>query len=81
VTTPANSYQVAGAHYTSLSVEPWDVIDTWPREQRIGFYRGNVLKYLMRARLKKGNFELQDFKKAQHYLQKLIEVLQEPLDN
>ena len=44
----ANDYQVGGTHYKDMGVEPWDVIDTWPIEQQIGYYRGNVLKYTMR---------------------------------
>ncbi len=43
----ANEKQVGGVHYKAMGVEPWDVIDTWPLEQRIGFYRGNALKYIM----------------------------------
>jgi hypothetical protein len=34
--------------YKSMPIEPWDVIDTWPLEQRIGYYRGGGLKYVMR---------------------------------
>ena len=44
----ANDYQVGGTHYKDMGVEPWDVVDTWPIEQQIGYYRGNVLKYTMR---------------------------------
>jgi hypothetical protein len=49
------------------------VVDTWPVEQQIGFYRGNALKYLMRMGAK--DEALQEIKKAAHYTQKLIEVL------
>jgi hypothetical protein len=72
----ARDVQVGGAHYLSMGVEPWDVVDTWPREQRIGFYRGNALKYVMRMGAK--DMSLQEIQKASHYLQKLIEVLSEP---
>ena len=44
----ANDYQVGGTHYKDMGVEPWDVVDTWPIEQQIGYYRGNVLKYTIR---------------------------------
>lgn len=71
----ANDLQVGGAHYKTMSVQPWEVIDTWPREQRIGFYRGNALKYLMRMGTK--DQQLQEIAKAQHYLQKLAEELEE----
>jgi hypothetical protein len=26
--------QVGGTHYKDMGVEPWDVVDTWPYEQR-----------------------------------------------
>ena len=62
-----------GKHYVQMKVQPWDVIDTWPVEQRIGFYRGNLLKYCMRLGNKDN--ELQEASKALHYAQKLVEVL------
>jgi len=34
---PASAKQVGGDHYVSQKVQPWDVIDTWPTDQRIGF--------------------------------------------
>ena len=70
----ANDRQVGGGHYTTMAVQPWDVIDTWPREQRIGFWRGNALKYLMRMGTK--DEQIKEIGKAQHYLQKLIEELE-----
>lgn len=70
----ANDMQVGGDHYKKLGVEPWDVVDSWPLEQRIGYYRGNVIKYTMRMGTKDAS--VQELKKAGHYLAKLIEVLQ-----
>lgn len=72
----ARDVQVGGDHYKTMTVQPWDVIDTWPREQRIGFYRGNALKYVMRMGSK--DEEAGEAGKARHYLDKLIEVLKEP---
>jgi len=69
----ANAKQVAGQHYMKMDIEPWNVIDTWPLEQRIGFYRGNALKYIMRMGTK--DERLQEIQKAGHYIEKLIEVL------
>lgn len=69
----ARAQQVGGDHYRQMGIQPWDVIDTWPLEQQIGFYRGNSLKYLMRMGTK--DEQLQEIKKARHYLDKLIEVL------
>jgi hypothetical protein len=71
----ANDKQVAGEHYMKMDIEPWNVIDTWPVEQRIGFYRGNALKYIMRMGSK--DERLQEIEKAGHYIEKLVEVLEE----
>ena len=71
----ASDVQVGGTHYLSMGVEPWDVVDTWPLEQQIGFYRGNALKYIMRM----GNKDeaSTEVGKGKHYLEKLLEVLNE----
>lgn len=71
----ANEKQVGGDHYKKMGVEPWDVIDTWPLEQRIGAYRAGALKYLMRMGSK--DEEAQEIGKGIHYLEKLTEVLKE----
>lgn len=71
----ARDAQVGGDHYKMVGVEPWDVVDTWPREQRIGAYRHGALKYLMRMGSK--DESAQEIAKGQHYLQKLSEVLAE----
>lgn len=70
----ANDKQVGGNHYKDMGVEPWDVIDTWPVEQRIGAYRAGALKYVMRMGTKDEN--VKELKKAGHYIEKLIEVLE-----
>jgi len=72
----ARDVQEGGSHYREMNVQPWDVIDTWPREQRIGFHRGNALKYLMRMGTK--DEQIKEIRKARHYLDKLLEVLDEP---
>jgi hypothetical protein len=69
----ANEKQVGGTHYKDMGVQPWDVIDTWPIEQQIGFYRGNSLKYLMRMGAK--DESAQEIGKGIHNLEKLLEVL------
>jgi hypothetical protein len=74
----ASDYQIAGTHYKDMGVEPWDVVDSWPIEQRIGAYRHGALKYLMRMGTK--DEQLQEIQKCAHYLQKLIEVLEDDLD-
>ena len=69
-----DGYQVGGTHYVEMEIAPWDVIDTWPIEQQIGYHRGNVLKYVMRMGNK--DEQLQEIKKAAHYIQKLVEILE-----
>ena len=69
----ANERQVAGSHYKDMRIQPWDVIDSLPHGQAIGFYRGNALKYIMRAG-EKGPAK-EDYEKAVHYLEKLLEIL------
>jgi hypothetical protein len=63
----ANEIQVAGTHYKSQAIQPWDYIIS----NEIPYMEGNVIKYVSRWRDKGG---LDDLRKAQHYLQKLIEV-------
>jgi len=75
----ANKKQVGGSHYKDQSIQPWDVVDTWPLEQRIGYYRGNALKYLLRMGSK--DETVQEVGKAIHYLEKLSEVLTERSTN
>ena len=65
--------QVGGDHYKKLAVQPWDVVDTWPIEQQIGYYRGGALKYVMRMGSK--DESIQEVGKGLHYLEKLVECL------
>lgn len=72
--TPPEAYQIAGTHYVDMKIQPWDVIDTnFEHAQAKGFYRGNALKYIMRAGSKGPAKE--DYQKALHYLEKLIDIL------
>jgi len=63
----ANEQQVGGGHYAIKAIQPWDYIIA----NNLGYLEGNVVKYVSRWKDKGG---VQDLKKAQHYLQKLIEV-------
>ena len=65
----ANNKQVGGAHYKTKDIQPWDAIHTWG----LGFFSGNVVKYVARHREKNG---IEDLKKARHYLDKLIEIME-----
>lgn len=79
MTTQADQEQVGGNHYKEQAVQPWAAMESWMTpEQFVGFLRGNAIKYLARADKKGG---LEDIKKAQHYINKLVEVsekLEEP---
>ena len=56
-----------------MPIDPWAIIDTWPRTDKIGYYRGNALKYILRMGTK--GDALEDVAKATHFMQKLAETL------
>jgi hypothetical protein len=62
----ANDTQTGGTHY-QVAIQPWDYIIA----NDLGYLEGNVIKYVTRYKNKGG---IEDLKKAQHYLTKLIEV-------
>lgn len=66
----ANAIQHGGTHYKDQTIQPWDFI----AQNNLGFLEGNVVKYVSRWKKKNG---LEDLKKAQHYLEKLIELEQD----
>jgi len=66
----ARDRQVAGEHYKEAGLQPWDVIDAYG----LDFYRGNALKYLLRAGRKDGVPALDDLRKCAHYLERIIEI-------
>lgn len=59
--------QVAGDHYKSLAIEPVEYIHA----NGIGFFEGNVIKYVTRWRDKGG---IADLEKAKHYIELLVEL-------
>lgn len=63
----ANDTQVGGSHYKQQQMQPWDYIAA----NNLGFFEGNVVKYVTRWRGKGG---VEDLRKARHYLDKLIEL-------
>ena len=63
----ANTRQVAGVHYKDKVIQPWDYIAA----NALGYFEGNVIKYVSRWRDKGG---VEDLRKARHYLDKLIEL-------
>ena len=69
----AADVQVGGNHYKDKAVQPWTAMEAWmSKEEFAGFLRGNAIKYLARCNDKGG---IEDVKKAQHYIAKLLEVL------
>jgi hypothetical protein len=63
----ANDIQCGGTHYRDKPIQPWDYITA----NNIGYLEGNVIKYVSRWKDKGG---VEDLRKAQHYLAKLIEL-------
>lgn len=59
--------QVAGGHYKELPIQPVEYIHA----NGIGYFEGNVIKYVSRWRKKNG---LADLEKAKHYIELLIEL-------
>ena len=58
--------QVGGNHYRVLPIQPIEFI----LKNNLGFCEGNVVKYIVRHRLKGGT---EDLEKARHYINLLIE--------
>lgn len=54
------------SHY-DVPIQPWDYIAA----NHLGFFEGNVVKYVTRWKSKGG---VEDLQKARHYLDKLIEL-------
>ena len=64
----ANDKQIGGSHYKKGGEEHWD------RQWRLygrGYFVGCITKYVERYHEKNG---VQDLQKAQHFLEKLIEL-------
>lgn len=64
--TRASDKQVAGSHYAGLPIQPSEFI----HRNGIGFLAGNVIKYVVRYKLKNGR---EDLEKAKHYIDLLIQ--------
>ena len=60
-------------HYTRGNIEVWDFI----RDQGLNYFRGNAIKYVCRAGFKSVGTEVEDIKKAIHYLENELHALQE----
>lgn len=69
MTEPTNALnvQIAGDHYKNLPIQPVEFIHA----NGIGFFEGNVIKYVSRWRAKGG---VKDLEKAKHYIEMLIQL-------
>jgi hypothetical protein len=65
--TSALDVQVAGNHYKDLAIQPVEYIHA----NGIGYFEGNVIKYVSRWKAKNG---IKDLEKAKHYIELLIEL-------
>ena len=61
-----NDKQVGGKHYVELELQPWEVIE----RNKLDYWEGNAIKYLLRYKHKNG---VEDLKKAIHYIEYLIQ--------
>lgn len=59
--------QVSGNHYKDKAIQPVEYIHA----NRIGYFEGNVIKYVTRWKDKGG---VADLNKAKHYIELLIEL-------
>ena len=59
--------QVDGGHYKDLPIQPVEYIHA----NGIGYFEGNIIKYVSRWRSKGG---IKDLEKAKHYVELLIEL-------
>lgn len=69
----ADDAQVGGNHYKDMAVTPWEVMEkVLTYDEFVGFLKGNIIKYSLRAGRKAGATD--DAEKAKHYMQKLEEI-------
>lgn len=59
--------QVSGNHYKDLPIQPVEYIHA----NALGYFEGNVIKYVSRWRKKNG---IADLEKAKHYIELLIQL-------
>ena len=75
---PVDEEKIKPSYFRLHDLETVDVIeDQFEEEEVVGAYTGVIIKYLLRAEKKSG---LEDYKKAQYYLNRLIEYLMDKLD-
>lgn len=62
-----NTKQIDGTHYKDMPIQPWEIIE----KNRLDYFEGNALKYLLRWRRKDGVIDLD---KVIHYIEKVKEL-------
>ena len=68
----ADDIQVSGNHYKDMPIQPWHIMEAvLTHDEFVGFLKGNIIKYSLRAGRKDGS---DDAGKAKHYMKKLREV-------
>jgi len=70
----ATAHQEGGSHYKDCAIQPVEYIFA----NNLGFAEGNVVKYVTRWKSKGG---VGDLKKARHYLDLLIESIENPKED
>jgi hypothetical protein len=63
----ADATQVAGSHYKSLAIQPWN----YTAANNLNWFEGEIVKYITRWPNKGG---VDDLRKARHIIDKLIEL-------
>ena len=63
----ANDRQVSGEHY-NIPMQHWDFVYA----NGLDYFQGQITKYVVRWKMKNG---VEDLKKAQHFLEKYIELV------
>lgn len=61
--------QIDGTHYKDMPLQPWEIIEA----NRLDFFEGSALKYLLRWRHKDGVIDLD---KIIHYVERIKELAQ-----
>lgn len=70
-----NERQVGGDHYKNMKIDVWEFLEAnLSQEEFSGYLKGSIIKYLMRKKYD----SLEDLLKAQHFLEKLIEISDKP---
>ena len=70
--TRADDLQISGNHYKDMAIQPWELMESvLTHAEFVGFLKGNIIKYSLRAGRKDGS---DDLGKARHYMMKLKEV-------